>query len=561
MLIHDILERWNAQLVVGDREDAKKTVVFGAVVDNRHVTMGDAFCAVRPTALDYCNETRQARVKADRRLKFAGEAITSGAQLIIANHDFAYQDLALDSYTERKIFVALVDDASCVFAELDAALTQPPKLNVASVTGTNGKTSTVGITRDMLLYCGVRAFSIGTLGIIGEKPLTRLYETLTTPIASAMHRIFKTLHNHHKAQAIVMEASSQGLVEGRVSGIKSKVAAFTNFTQDHLDYHQLDQVTFTIDPEGAMDRYFDAKMKLFLDRLEIGGTAILNKDMDRFEIARGRIAEQRHDVKILTYSATQDADVTTEFVMRDGHWQKIMVRAGGNTNGSGKDQKAEAILPLLGDFQVSNAACAITIGLAMGYKFDVCVAALAHVSQIPGRMQLIGQTPEGGQVFVDYAHSDDAIKQVIQTVRNDALAHQISIVFGGGGERDRSKYVLMAKEAAKADRVYITDDNPRRSDPQEIRSILEQQAQRSNSQVQTIPDRALAIQTAIKDLPPNGILVICGKGHEDYQEYAATDERKHNTRSYFSDEEVAQKALTTLSPMDQVYSGDTQVAV
>lgn len=536
MRITDIKRQWNGTLVIGSEKEAEQFAVFGVVNDNRHVAMGCAFCAIRATAMTQDPQTGQMAPKPDDRAAYARLAIKNGAQLIIANHDFDVQALHLDSYTEKKVFVLVVDDAATVFAQLDVMMNPFDAVPTIAVTGTNGKSSTVSIARDMMIGCGINAFSLGTLGINGLQPVTRLYDNLTTPIASAMHQIYRSLKTHHGAEAIVLEASSQGMVEARLSGITVDVAAFTNFTPDHQDYHSLDQTNFEVDQDGAMDRYFDAKMSLLLERTRQNGTVIINKAMSRFGDATARIAAQRPDLHVMTFAKDADADVVFRRLDIDGSSQRLSLTFDG--------QSKDVLLPLMGAFQAENVACALAIGLARNVPFAQCIAALHNVGQIPGRMQRVGTTPTGGHVFVDYAHSPDAIRNVILSARSINLSTKLSIVFGCGGERDPLKRPLMAREALKADAVYVTDDNPRQEDPAAIRAeILAAYLGGELSKVTVVSDRFDAIRCAIEELPPEGNLLICGKGHEDYQEVRAADPKLGKHRIAFSDVDVARHIL------------------
>ncbi|MEP2892356.1 Mur ligase family protein [Tateyamaria sp.] len=551
MQISKILNRFNGKLIMGAADRIDQLTIFNVVSNNNHVTMGSAFCAVRSSAWAIDDQTGKAVLKADRRAEFARDAIRRGAQLIIASPSFDPTEMGLDSYQMSKAYVIQVSNPGKVFAQLDALLRPLPEISFAAVTGTNGKSSTVSILRDILRHAGRNAYSGGTLGVIGARPLCELTDVLTTPEVRAAHDAFNTLYRHLKATDFVLEASSQGLVEGRLAAIPFSVAAFTNFTRDHIDTHTYDPVTEVLDEHGAMKRYFECKLSLFVDHLVYEGTAVLNRDMPPFQDVLDHLNGQRPDLSVVTFGSSHLSDM--QFTVGQG------TARGQRLQFTYKNTSHSVELPLFGKFQAENASAAVTMAVALGVSFSEAVEALAAVSSVPGRMELVGQRKNGARVFVDYAHTDDAVLRSVQSAVSTAAGKPVSIVLGCGGDRDRGKRRLMGRATSGATTVYATDDNPRTEDPASIRAeFIAGASENEGMQIIEIGDRAEAIRRAVLDLPPNGVLLICGKGHESYQEIAAEGKIGKTRRIPFSDQEAVREVLETsfkrTRPPDKEYS-------
>jgi UDP-N-acetylmuramoyl-L-alanyl-D-glutamate--2,6-diaminopimelate ligase len=305
----------------------------------------------------------------------------------------------------------------------------------------------------------------------------------------ALHRTLGMLAERGVSHAVI-EASSHGLAQFRLDGIMVDAAAFTNLTRDHLDYH------------GEMDAYRAAKDRLFATLLTADGSAVLNADSPEYErlaaLARGR----GHN--IISYGSAVSADLrlVARQPRRDG--QDISLSLFG--------ARHEVGLRLIGDFQAMNVLAALGLAIATGAVPPTAVAALARLTTVPGRMQFVGEA-NGAAVFVDYAHTPDALRTVLAAARPHAEGRLI-VVFGAGGDRDRGKRPLMGKVASEqADRVYVTDDNPRTEIAVEIRRAILATAPGAIE----IDDRRAAIATAIGALAPGDVLVIAGKGHETGQ--------------------------------------------
>ena len=381
---------------------------------------------------------------------------------------------------------------------------------VACVTGTNGKTSVADFTRQIWRTTGYMAASLGTLGARvdgGQRPLQH-----TTPDPIALHRVLAELAAKG-IDHVALEASSHGLAQHRLDGVRVKAAAFTTFSRDHMDYHA--------DP----DAYFATKARLFEEVMAADGTAVLNADDERVAslVARCRARGQR----VLTYG-TGGADLRLAARRDTVAGQDISVAVQGTRH--------HVALPLPGAFQAHNALAALGLALATGVNAANAVQALHTMDGVPGRLQRIAGHPDGADVFVDYAHTPDALAAALRAVR-PLVPRTLVVVFGCGGERDVGKRREMGAVAARlADRVIVTDDNPRREDPALIRrAILD-----ACPGAVEIGDRGRAIRTAIEGLGGGDGLLIAGKGHEREQTLG-------DRVIAFDDADVARSAMTVIA--------------
>jgi UDP-N-acetylmuramoyl-L-alanyl-D-glutamate--2,6-diaminopimelate ligase len=374
---------------------------------------------------------------------------------------------------------------------------------VCGVTGTNGKTSCSQWIAALLEHCAV----IGTLGAGFPGALSAAVNT--TPDALETHFLLKSFLKKG-GKAVAMEVSSHGLVQGRANSVRFACALFTNLSHDHLDYH------------GTMAKYAAAKAKLF-DMPGLG-TAVLNlDDAMGVELAR-RLAGR---VRTIGYSLSPQKPV--------GVGEYIFARSNMESNAELQSSwgRAAVRLPVLGRFNVSNALGVLGCLVANGVSFEEGARLLANLPPVPGRMQAVGEEP---LVVIDYAHTPDALENVLQALRPVAAARggRLAVLFGAGGDRDPTKRPLMGAIAARlADRVLVTSDNPRGEDPLEIISQIRKGAAKA---LDSEADRALAIREIITASNDNDVVLIAGKGHEDYQEIAGR-------RTHFSDEEHARAAL------------------
>jgi UDP-N-acetylmuramoyl-L-alanyl-D-glutamate--2,6-diaminopimelate ligase len=374
---------------------------------------------------------------------------------------------------------------------------------VCGVTGTNGKTSCSQWIAATLARHGIKAGVIGTLGSGFPGALAPLPNT--TPDALETHLLLKRFKDQN-AEAAAMEVSSHGLVQGRVNGVRFACALFTNLSHDHLDYH------------GSMQAYGTAKARLF----DAPGLqcAVLNLD-DEFGVELSRRLAGR--VRTIGYSLAPQTAPVDEYLVADSQ-----------LNVESSWGRAALRLPVLGRFNVSNALGVLGCLVAKGIAFDEAAELLAWLPPVPGRMQPVGEHP---LVVIDYAHTPDALDNVLRALRPVAEARggRLAVVFGAGGDRDPSKRAPMGAIAGRlADRVLVTSDNPRGEDPLAIISQIEEGIARAHG---VEVDRARAIQQAIRESNQADVVLIAGKGHETYQEIAGK-------RAHFSDEEQARAALT-----------------
>ncbi len=366
---------------------------------------------------------------------------------------------------------------------------QPPV--VVAVTGTNGKTSVAVFCRQIFARLGHSAASMGTLGVqAGGEALTP--PGLTTPDAAEVARWAAELAGRGVTH-LAVEASSHGLDQGRVDGLRFDVAAFTNLTRDHLDYH----------PD--MEAYRAAKLRLFETLLPRGAGAVLNADAADFPafaaaaVVHGHsilsVGEQGQTLKLVSATPTPRG-------------QDLVVRT--------PEAEHPIALPLAGVFQASNALVAAGLCIAAGEDVAAVLKALEHLEGAPGRLQRVGAGPRGGEAYVDYAHTPDGLKTVLEALRPHARGRLI-VVFGAGGDRDNAKRPLMGGHAAAlADLAIVTDDNPRNEDPAAIRKAVLDGAPGALE----VADRRAAIRAGVEQLRDGDVLVIAGKGHEQGQTIA-----------------------------------------
>ena len=401
---------------------------------------------------------------------FIAEAVAKGAVVILAPEGTAWPA----GVPPRRLLI--VPDVRGALAEMAAAFFAPLPERLLAVTGTNGKTSTVDFLRQILTLAGRKAASIGTLGVIapGWAPTS----SLTTPDPVSLARMLGEL-SRAGVHDVAMEASSHGLDQRRLDGLRFRAAGFTNLTRDHLDYH------------GSMQAYGAAKLRLFTHLLQAGGAVRVMADLDP-EIM----------TQLRAIAARQSKDfglVTVELVAPRPDGQIIKV------NGRTVE------LPLPGRFQADNAALAVSLAEAVGVSG--ALAYLPHLCGVRGRLERALVLPNGAAAYVDYAHTPDAITRVLSALRPHTQG-RLYIVFGAGGDRDAGKRPLMGAASAQgADVVIVTDDNPRGEDPALIRKAILAACPGARE----IGDRREAIAAALDDLAPGDVLVVAGKGHEQGQ--------------------------------------------
>ena len=441
----------------------------GLTADSRKVGPGWLFAALKGA-------------KADGR-DFIPDALAAGAAAIVSEKLPA--DLART--VARQAALIEVENPRRTLAIAAAAFYGPQPEIVAMVTGTNGKTSTVEFARNLWRSLGRPAASLGTLGLVSGDASSG--SGLTTPDPVALASMLASLAESGVQRAAV-EASSHGLDQERLSGIRASIGVFTSFGRDHLDYHLT---------EGA---YMAAKMRLFREVLEPGGTAILCADMP----AAAQVLDELQDLglNIWTYGEA-GTEIRLLEATPDGAGQQLRIRV--------FEREYEIHLPLSGHFQALNALAALGIVLAGGEDAGQAIASVPHLPGVPGRMQLAGTTTADARVYIDYAHTPDALATALSALR-PGVAGRLVVLFGAGGDRDKGKRPEMGRIAAQlADAVVITDDNPRSEPPAAIRAAILRDCPGATE----IGDRREAIHQAVRSLRAGDVLLIAGKGHETGQ--------------------------------------------
>jgi UDP-N-acetylmuramoyl-L-alanyl-D-glutamate--2,6-diaminopimelate ligase len=464
-----------------------EVAVTGLAVDSRAVKPGDLFFALPGTKIDGA--------------RFIGQAIASGAVAVAGEH-------APDG--DRRVpFVATPNPRRALALAAAKFYRRQPAV-IAAVTGTSGKTSVAAFARQIWQKLGHASASIGTIGLVSPK--RTVYGSLTTPDPIALHRQLDEIAGEGVTH-LVLEASSHGLDQYRLDGIRVSAGAFTNLSRDHMDYH----------PDVA--HYLNAKLRLFRDLVAVDGAAVISADHDSsqevIDVARAR------GLRVMTVGRKGDrtSGIRLADAAIDGFAQKLILEHAG--------RKRDLRLPLVGEFQIENALVAAALAIGTGSDPDQVFAALEHLEGAKGRLERVGER-NGAPIFVDYAHKPDALAKALQALRPYAK-RKLVVVFGAGGDRDAGKRPLMGEIAAEnADSVIVTDDNPRSENPAAIRAAILAAAKGARD----IGDRAEAIRTAIAGLQPGDALLIAGKGHE-------TGQIVGDRTLPFSDHEAAAAALAS----------------
>jgi UDP-N-acetylmuramoyl-L-alanyl-D-glutamate--2,6-diaminopimelate ligase len=438
--------------------------IAGITADSRAVKPGFLFVAVPGTKAD--------------GLAFVPQALAAGAVAVMAERAPARLPEGIAFVQVGNVRRALALAAATFFPR------QPQ--TIAAVTGTSGKTSVAAFTRHIWTALGHRSASIGTVGVV--TPDAEIYGSLTTPDPVELHRTLDKLAGEGITH-LALEASSHGLDQHRLDGVRVGVASFTNLSRDHLDYHP------------TLEAYLAAKLILFERIVRPDGTAVIAAD--GAEAATVIAAARRRGLTVLSVGRQGDGIRLIEAAI-DGFAQRLrLVHA---------RQSYEVRLPLVGAFQVENALVAAGQAIASGGEPAATFAALEHLVGAKGRLELVGRRA-GAPIFVDYAHKPDALAKAIEALR-PYVRGRLVVVFGAGGDRDQGKRPLMGAIAAeKADRVIVTDDNPRSEEPAKIRAAILAAAPGAIE----IGDRREAIRQAIGGLSTGDVLLIAGKGHETGQ--------------------------------------------
>jgi UDP-N-acetylmuramoyl-L-alanyl-D-glutamate--2,6-diaminopimelate ligase len=435
----------------------------GIASDSRKVKPGDLFVAVPGTKAD--------------GLSFVTAALANGASAVMAERAPALP---------ANVAFIEVDDVRRALARAAAAFFPRQPATIAAVTGTSGKTSVAAFTRQIWQALGLQAASLGTIGVVSPRGET--YGSLTTPDPIELHRTLDALAREGVTH-LALEASSHGLDQRRLDGVRIAAGAFTNLSRDHLDYHP------------TIEAYLAAKIRLFDTLLSPDGTAVIGVD----DAHAGQVADaaRRRGLKLMTVGIKGDDIKLTQRAI-DGFAQAVtLVHAG---------RSYPIRLPLVGAFQVENAALAAGLAIATGGDPARVFAALEHLQGAKGRLELVRHR-NGAPIFIDYAHKPDALAKALEALRPYASGRLI-VVFGAGGDRDAGKRPIMGRIAHEhADRVIVTDDNPRSEDASVIRAAILAAAPGAAE----FGERGEAIRAGIAELKAGDVLLIAGKGHETGQ--------------------------------------------
>jgi UDP-N-acetylmuramoyl-L-alanyl-D-glutamate--2,6-diaminopimelate ligase len=485
MQLKTLLSATAVRQIIGTLDRTVESIAY----DSRRVQRNGLFVALRGEKTD--------------GHQFIEQAIERGASVIVTERE----------EKQPRVTDLVVDDTRMAMADLAAAFYGWPaaKLKMAAVTGTNGKTTTTFLIKHICEKAGLRCGLIGTVRYeIGERVLPA---TRTTPESLDLQELLAQMTNAG-CRAAAMEVSSHALALERTRGLEWDVAVFTNLTQDHLDFH------------GTMENYFESKAKLFT---QLAGqekkqkpVAIVNID-DRYgEQLLGKIDK---NIFVVTFGMSARAD------FRASNYRMEFGGTSYQLDARGKSYLVR--VPLIGRFNVANSLAALAAANALGLSLREAVLSLGKTPQVPGRLEAVPAKRQF-QVFVDYAHTPDALLNVLKTLR-ELQPGRLIVVFGCGGDRDRQKRPLMGEVVDRhADFAIITSDNPRKEDPDAI--IAEVEKGFHGNHYEKITDRTAAIKRAIELAQPRDIVLIAGKGHENYQEFA------DNTVP-FDDIQVARRAL------------------
>ena len=442
-----------------ENEAVASREIGGIVFDSRKVEPGDVFFALAGAK--------------DDGLRHAGEAAAKGAAAIVAERVAEGVGALL----------VRVDDARAALARAAARLYPRQPQIIVAITGTSGKTSVAAFARQIWAALGLEAASLGTVGVV-SRPLT-VYGSLTTPDPIALHQTLDRL-TEAGVTHLALEASSHGLDQKRLDGVRFAAGAFTNLTRDHMDYH------------ASLEDYLAAKLRLFRELLPLAAPAIVDAD----SAIAPRVVEAARTRGLTVFSVGAKGDeIRLLSVARDGLASRVELEFGG--------RRFRTVVPLPGGFQVANALVAAGLCIATGSDAQAVFAALSSLVGAPGRLERIGEI-RGATVFVDYAHKPDALEKALSALR-PYVSRRLILVFGCGGDRDQGKRPLMGAIAAQgADLTIVTDDNPRSENPAAIRAQILAAA----PDALEIADRKAAIRAAVAMLAPGDALLVAGKGHE-----------------------------------------------
>lgn len=487
MRLKQLLKTLDMDLVYFEGEDFD---VRGISCDSQRVSDGFIFVAIKGAAQDGNN--------------FISEAIPRGAKAVVVQSPCLH--FCMGAANHQGLSFIEVRDTRKALAKLAAAFYGNPsqKIKVIGVTGTNGKTTITYLIEALLKQAGRNCAVIGTVNYRFKNKIIPAKNT--TPSSQELQAMLQEISAQDIGYAVI-EVSSHALDQDRTLGINFHTAVFTNLTQDHLDYHK------------TMENYFRAKAKLFED-IKPDSFAVINND-DEY----GRILQKLTKAKVVTYGIKNNSSVLAKNLKFDFEQTEFVLGI--------NDQKTKIKTPLIGRHNVYNILAAVSWTLNEGWDLSVIQPAMERFGSVPGRLERIN-TNKGFFVFVDYAHTEDALKNAINTLR-EISKERIIVVFGCGGERDRTKRPKMGRIVSElADYAVITNDNPRSEDPCSIISDIEKGISKNNYSI--VFDRREAIEKSLKLAQAGDVVLVAGKGHENYQIL-------NNQTIHFDDREVIRECL------------------
>jgi UDP-N-acetylmuramoyl-L-alanyl-D-glutamate--2,6-diaminopimelate ligase len=486
----ELTQLLNSVHVIQVTGEVQRRDVADIVYDSRKVQKNSVFVAIKG-------------YKSDGH-KFLHDAINKGAIAVVVQEDNSIPE---DLITHLQIAKILVNDTRKALAELSKGFFKDPtsKLKLIGITGTNGKTTSSFILRSILQNAGYKAGLIGTIAnYIGDE---KVDSKLTTPESNDLNRMFYNMIQSGCEYAVI-EVSSHSLVLNRVDCLDFKIAIFSNITSDHLDFHQ------------TFDEYLNAK-KILFDGLSEKSFAIINADDKN---SNSIIKDSK--AKIFTYGISDNSDYQIQNIVYDLNGTDFTI--------THNKVNYKIHTSLIGTFNAYNATSAFATAHCLGINAEKIVKGIKSASQVPGRFEVLGN--DNKKVIVDYSHTADSLEKALQTVKEIVKdKNQVVTVFGCGGDRDKSKRPIMGKVASDlSDKVFVTSDNPRTENPFAIIEDIKKGITKNNFEI--VEDREEAIKKAIQSSDNDAVILIAGKGHENYQEI-------NGLRNHFSDQEVAIKYL------------------
>jgi UDP-N-acetylmuramoyl-L-alanyl-D-glutamate--2,6-diaminopimelate ligase len=486
----ELTQLLNSLHVIQVTGEVQRKDVADIVYDSRKVQKNSVFVAIKGYKTD--------------GHKFLQDAINKGAVAVVVEDDDSIPD---ELITHSKIAKLLVNNSRIALAELSKGFYKDPssKLKLVGITGTNGKTTSTFILKNILQSAGYKTGLVGTIAnYVGD---VKVDSKLTTPESNDLNKFFYDMIEAGCSHAI-MEVSSHSLVLNRVYGLDFSAAIFSNITSDHLDFHQ------------TFDEYLNAK-KILFDGLGSNSFAIINSDDSN---SNKMIKDCK--AKIVTYGIADNSDYQIKNINYDLNGTDFTIT---NQN---VDYKIHTTL--IGTFNAYNAASAFATAHSLGIDANKIVESIKSSPQVPGRFEVLGNRNK--KVIVDYSHTADSLEKALQAVREIVKdKNQVVAVFGCGGDRDKTKRPIMGKIASDlSDKVFVTSDNPRTENPYDIIKDILKGISKNNYEIEE--NREEAIRNAIQRSDDNAVILIAGKGHENYQEI-------NGIRNHFSDQEIALKYL------------------